>query len=69
MDNKPLKHIRLLDPSMCADCRFCEYKLLEVLKGGVRMKLQTIVCKRLDCDNHVHEDPTNEPIEIIQDLT
>lgn len=43
-----LKVIKLLEPSICLNCRFCSPAIAEMADGS---KHNLIYCNRLDCDN------------------
>lgn len=51
------KRVPLLDPSMCAKCRFGEIRPTEDNTN------HEVLCKRLDCDNWVTMPPEEEKEE------
>jgi len=46
-----LKIVTLLDPTMCKECRFAG-SIIVTQNNRTEVMFK---CKRLDCDNHVHE--------------
>ena len=61
-ENTKLKIVRLMDPTLCASCRFASVANVEMADGANRKMLH---CKRLDCDNWEFEAVSEEPRKLI----
>lgn len=58
-ENTKLKIVRLMNPSLCASCRFAAVANVEMEGGSSRRMLH---CKRLDCDNWQTEESSEVPM-------
>lgn len=52
MARRNLRVVRLIEPELCADCRFAKMANVEAKDGTVQ---RMVHCTRLDCDNWDYE--------------
>lgn len=62
-ENTKLKIVRLLDSSLCANCRMAAVATVEMEDGSSRRMLH---CKRLDCDNWQTEESAEIPKQLYE---
>ena len=59
--NTQLRIVGLMDPSLCAHCRFSAAATVAMEGGGTQ---RMIHCKRLDCDNWQEKETTDRPLTV-----
>jgi hypothetical protein len=59
--NEKLKIVRLMNPSLCAECRFATVAMVSMEDGTERKMMH---CKRLDCDNWQIEETDQVPTQM-----
>ncbi len=48
-----LKVVRIIEPSLCVECRFAYIATVELADGSLK---EMLYCRRLDCDNWDYAD-------------